>query len=122
MGHHYDEEQRDQAIADAARRHAAAIRTNILTGHEQTLKFAADDLAERMCAPGVTEQLIRSALSCGPLLAGQMLIDMVQKGIDADAELAAIREIERAEKFAKADPDNCRARTRAVAEFRAVAA
>lgn len=98
MGHLSTEEMRDAAIADAARRHAAAVRQNILVGHEQTLTVAADELAHRLSQPGVTEHLICSAMSCGPALAGQMLIDLIQKGIEAGAELAAIKEIERLER------------------------
>lgn len=91
------EEMRDQAIAEAARRHAAAIRTNVLTGHQQTLTSMAEEFADRVSQPGITEHLIRAAMSVGPWIAGRMLLDLIQKGIDAEAEIEAIKEIERAE-------------------------
>lgn len=98
MGHADNEDLRDAAIAEAARRHASAVRQNILTGHEQTLSAQADEFALRVSQPGVTEHLIRAAMSCGPVLAGQMLLDLIQKGINAEAELAAIKEVERMER------------------------
>ena len=88
---------RDLAIAEAARRHAAAMRTNILTGHQQTLETLAEDFAHRVSQPGVTEQLVRATVSCGSAVAGQMLVDLIGKGIDAEAEAAAIKEIEHRE-------------------------
>lgn len=91
------EEQRDLAIAAAARRHAAAMRTNVLTGHQQTLDMLAEDLAHRLSQPNVTQQLVRAALLCGATLAGQVLGDLIQKGIDDAAEIAAVEEIERLE-------------------------
>lgn len=97
MGHADIEELRDQTIADLARRHAAAIATNIRAGHEQTLGTMADEFALRVSQPGVTEQLIRAAMSCGPLQAGQMLIDLIQKGIDGEAGLVAVKEVEHME-------------------------
>jgi hypothetical protein len=83
------------AVAAAARRQAAAIRTNALTGHQQTLEGLAEDFAHRVSQPGVTETLIRTALSCGPSTAGQMLLDLIQKGVDLEAEVEALKEVER---------------------------
>lgn len=97
MGHADTEELRDAAIAEQARSHSAAITTNIRTGHEQTLTTIAEDFSCRVSKPGVTEMLVRTAMACGPRAAGQMLIDLVQAGIDAEAELAAIKEVERME-------------------------
>jgi hypothetical protein len=99
MGHaDFDlEELRDAAIAEQARSHSTTIATNIRTGHEQTLTTMAEDFACRVSKPGVTETLVRTAMACGPRAAGQMLIDLVQAGIDAEAELAAIKEVERME-------------------------
>lgn len=97
MRHLDPEDQRNQAIAEAARRHAAAMRTNVLTGHRQTLETLAEDFAYRLSQPGVTEQLVRTALSCGVHTAGNRLLDLIQQGIDDGAEIAAVKEIERAE-------------------------
>lgn len=97
MRHLDPEDQRDQAIAEAARRHAAAIDTNISAGHEQTLASMADDFAHLLGKPGVSESLIRAARSVGNLGAGQMVNDLIQRCIDADAENEATKEIERAE-------------------------
>lgn len=103
-----NEDLRDEAIAAAARRHAAATRTNVLIGNEKVLHDLGNALGERLCQKGVTEQLIRSSVSCGPHTAGNLLLDLIQKCIDDDAELEAIKEIERIEAAAKSDPDNCR--------------
>lgn len=97
MGHADIEDLRDAEIARLAREHATAIAINIRVGHEQTLSTMAEEFALRAGKPGVTEQLIRAAMSCGPLQAGQMLIDLIQKGIDGEAELVAVKEVERME-------------------------
>lgn len=112
-----NEELRDATIAELARRHAAAMRTNILAGHEQTLKFVADDLGDQLVMPGISELLIRTALACGRHHVGQLLVDLIQKCIDTDAENEALKEVERMEAAGKADPARCRPKTRAVAAF-----
>jgi hypothetical protein len=88
----------DAMLAELTRRHAAAMRTNALTGHQQTLEALAEGLVHKLSGSGVTENLIRAALSMGPLGAGQMLLDMIGKCIDADAECEAIKEMERGER------------------------
>jgi hypothetical protein len=89
----------DEALAAETKRHSAAIRTNCLIGHEQTLASIALGVA---CKIGdddsMFQQLVRTALSCGPATAGQVLIDMINKEIDADAENEAIKELERGER------------------------
>lgn len=97
MGHADIEDLRDAAIAEQARIHAVAIATNIRTGHEQTLSAMAEDFALRVSQPGITELLVRTAYACGPRQVGQMLIDLIQKGVDDQAELAAVKEVERIE-------------------------
>lgn len=87
----------DKHLAEVTKRQAAAMRTNALIGHQQTLESLAEGLAHRLSRSGVTEQLIRTALTCGPLGAGQILMDLITKCVDADAELAALAEIERCE-------------------------
>ena len=86
----------DAAVVEAARRHAAAIRTNILTGHQQTLHDIATDLGDGLADTGVMEQLVRAAFAVGPRTAGQLLLDLIQKCIDTDAENEALKEVERA--------------------------
>jgi hypothetical protein len=90
----------DTAVAAAAREHAKAIRTNALLGHQQTLETLAEDLANRLSLSGVTEQLIRASIVGGPLVAGHLLIDLIQKGIDFEAEVQGTKEVERAERVA----------------------
>lgn len=88
----------DAQLAEVTKRHATAMRTNALTGHQQTLSGLAESLAYRMSQTGVTEHLVRAALSIGPLGAGQMLLDLVGKCIADDAETAALVEMEREQK------------------------
>lgn len=87
----------DRHLAEVTKRHAAAMRTNALTGHEQTLVDLAESLAHRLGQSGVTEQLVRTAL-ISPLTVGQMLLGLVGKCIADDAETAALVEIGRAER------------------------
>lgn len=98
---HERQEEADEAfdaqLAEVSKRHAAAMRTNVITGHKQTLEALAESLAHRMSKPGVTEYLVRAAISCGPLTAGQMLLDLVGKCIADEAETAALVEMDRAQ-------------------------
>lgn len=87
----------DQQLAEVTKRHAAAMRTNVLTGHKQTLEALAESLAFRLAERGNAEHLIRSALSCGPHTAGNQLLDMIDNCISDDAETAALAEMGRAE-------------------------
>jgi hypothetical protein len=87
----------DARLAEAAKRHVAAIRTNALVGHQQTLEQLAEGLAHKMGGKGVTELLVRAVLIGGPLTAGQMLLDLTNKVIADDADNAALVELERAD-------------------------
>jgi hypothetical protein len=87
----------DARLAEGTKRQIAAIRTNALTGHVQTLEQLAEGLAHRMSGKNVTEYLVRAALVGGPLTAGQMLLDLITKCIADDAENAALVELERAD-------------------------
>lgn len=84
-------------LASLKKRHANAIHTNALTGHEQTLEALAEDMTQRLRKPGITEHLVRAALAGGPLTAGQMLLDLVGKGISDAADIAALVEMDRGE-------------------------
>jgi hypothetical protein len=88
----------DRELAEVSKRHAKAMRTNATSGHQQTLEAIASSLGYKLAPDGVSEHLIRSALARGPLLAGQMLLDLIGKCIDEDAETAALVEIDRAER------------------------
>lgn len=68
---------------------AGIVRHLATAGDEATLATLAESMADRLSADGITEQLIRTALSCGPLLAGVMLLDLVGKCIFDGAAAAA---------------------------------
>jgi len=87
----------DAQLAVVTKRHSAAMRTNALTGHQQTLSDLAGSLAHRLGELGNLEMLIRIALSCGPHTAGNRLLDLIDNCIDDDAETAALVEMNRAE-------------------------
>lgn len=86
----------DRELAEVAKRHAAAMRTNILTGHQQTLEALGESLSQRLGERGNIEGLIRTALSCGPHTTGNQLLDMIDNCINDDAETAALVEMDRA--------------------------
>lgn len=88
----------DAQLAEVTKRHAAAMRTNALTGHQQTLSDLAESLAHRMGERGNLEGLIRAALACGPHTAGNQLLDMIDNCVEDDAETAALVEMDRAER------------------------
>lgn len=78
------------ARLDAAMTFEAGIVRHLATaGDETVLAALAEALADRLSAEGITEALIRTALSCGPLLAGVMFLDLVSKCIFDGAAAAA---------------------------------
>ncbi len=87
------DEAYEAALAAETARHEKAIRANALTGHEQTLGHLAERLQDRLVGEGVTEYLIRAALSCGTWTAGQLLLDLVGKCIEDYAEAGATVEM-----------------------------
>ena len=102
------EEQRDAKICELARAHADATKTNVMNSNSKVLHDLSNALGDRLNHCGVSELLIHAALCCGPLTAGQMLIDLIQKCIDADAETEALVEVERMKVAAANEPENCR--------------
>jgi hypothetical protein len=88
----------DEAVTREMPRQAAAIRSNIQSGQAQTLDSVTDDLLERISESGVTQGIVRAALVGGPLAAGQLLLELINKQIENMAELAAIKEVERDER------------------------
>lgn len=98
----HEDEQRalelfDAALIEEMKRQAAAMRTNALTGHEQTLSDLAKSVRYHLGGESITETLIRTAL-ISPLAAGQMFQKMAEKCIEADAETAGLVELERTER------------------------
>lgn len=96
-------EQASDAFNDAtdaampAARLTAVQRAVAAAEDDPTLDNLANDLCERLGRDGVVNTLIRAALSCGPTVAGQMLLDLINKGVELEAENLAIREVESAE-------------------------
>lgn len=88
------DEDFDMAVAAAARFNAADLRNKARNGDDVVLADLDEDLALRLCAPGVGVELIQAVLQFGPAIAGQLLSDLIQKGVDALAEIAAIKEVE----------------------------
>ncbi len=91
------DEMREREIAAQMIRFTRAITHNCLTDTDTALHDTGNALGDALSQPGVAENLIRSALSCGPLQAGQMLLTMIHKCIADEAELEAIKEVERME-------------------------
>jgi hypothetical protein len=87
------DEAYEAALAAETARHEKAIRANALTGHEQTLGLLAEQLQNRLVGEGVTEHLIRAALTCGTWTAGQLLLDLIGKCIADHADAGATVEL-----------------------------
>lgn len=117
MGHMDIEELRDATIAELARKHAAAIRKNVLQGHAQTMRDLGNAVGDRLCDNDLMAQLVRASMVGGALMAGTLMTDTIQRCIDADAEHEALKEVERMERDRAADPASFRAKRRVVAEF-----
>lgn len=106
----------DRELAEVTKRHAAAMRTNATTGHQQTLEALTESLAHRLgererddSECDILSDLIRTALSCGPHTAGNRLLDLIGKCIDDDAETAALVEMDRAQRAGGLDFASIRA-------------
>lgn len=78
-----------EKLAAETTRQTAGLRQLATAGDEEVLAALAESLSLRLSADGITETLIRTALSCGPLLAGTMLFDMISKCIFDGAAAAA---------------------------------
>lgn len=76
-------------LAAATRLKEISIRVGALAGCELTLFDLAELLRDRLTVAGITETLIRTGMSCGPLLAGTVLMDLVSKCIFDGAAAAA---------------------------------
>lgn len=88
----------DAAVAAECGPWAKALRQNIVAGHLQTIDMVVEPFSDRISREGITELVIRTAISMGALAAGQLVLDMVQKCIDAQAEIEAIKEVEKRER------------------------
>lgn len=87
-----------EELTKETHRQDAAMRQRALTGNWQTLTGLAESLALRLGQRGGTENLIRTALSCGSTAAGEQLLKMISECIAEDAETAALGEMEQAER------------------------
>lgn len=102
------DEMREREIATQTARFTRAITHNCLTNADTALHDMGNALVDHLSQPGVSEHLIRSALSCGPLQAGQMLLDLIGKCIADEAEIEAIKEVDRMEEAAQEFSTDCR--------------
>lgn len=108
MGRIDTEELRSTLIDQLTREHAVAIRAKAAAGDAETLHDLGNAVGDRLSQPGVSELMIQTALRSGTTNAGAMVLALVEKCIDADAELEALKEVEQIEAAASADPDNYR--------------
>ena len=90
----------DAAVINAMAAARTTVRQKATAGDPLTLECLFDDLCSRIALPGVGANLIRAALSCGPLVAGQMLLDLIGKGVEEEAEVVAIKAVEAMEVMA----------------------
>lgn len=101
------EKLRDAAIAELTTKHAEALRAKLATGDATALHDMANAVGERLSQPGICELIVGTAVKCGQFKAGTLFSAVVDECVQADAEREAIKEVERMEAAAKADPDNC---------------
>lgn len=87
----------DAALAAETKRQAAAMRTNALTGHEQTLSSLTESFCHELTGKGITEALIVATLT-DPLMTLLLAHLLLKSCIDEDAETAALVEMERGER------------------------
>lgn len=115
------EEMRDEEIRVQTKRHAAAIRANVATDHAQTIENIDEDVSFALSEPRVLAGMIRASKAIGVLTAGQMFDALVEKAIEARAEIAAVKEVERMERAGREeafqDRISCRVLDRAMGQL-----
>lgn len=97
MGHSDTEKLRNSTIRELTETYTAAVMANVRTGHAQTLHDLDNAFGSQLADEGFGKLLLRAAACCGPLEAGNLVLSIMKKCIAADAECAAIKEVERME-------------------------
>ena len=109
------EEIRDAEISRLTRARFAADRASIIASTGRATNDASNSMQEFFASSPDLGELIRTALSGSAEVAGKRFTDLVVKVMQADAELEAIRDVERMERAAQVDTNNFRPTTRSQA-------
>lgn len=89
------EEMREQAISDLIPKHAAEIRERVEAG-AQPIALIADGVTDLLYDGKLAQQLARLSV-CAPIIAGSVLGFLTAHVIAEQAEIEAIKEVERME-------------------------
>lgn len=87
----------DTAVINAMPAARAKIKQAAVAGDAVMLDTLDDALSLRLVRPGVMGNLIRTALNGDAEVTAKMLLDLINKGIEDEAENEAIKAVERAE-------------------------
>lgn len=88
-------EMRDIAIAEKTATHAATIRAAVAAG-EPPIGLIADGVTDLLCDAELAQRLVRTA-ACAPAEVGPAFGALVEQVIAEQAEVEAIKEVEREE-------------------------
>lgn len=109
------EEMRNAKITQLARARFSADRASILAGTGRATNDISNSMQEFFASSPALGELIRTALSGSAEVTGKRFVDLLCKVMQADAEIEAIRDVERMERAAQAEPENFRPTTRSQA-------
>lgn len=84
----------DAAVSLTTIFNANELRKKAQVGDRDVLADLEEELSHRLGVSGVTADLIQAALAYGLGAAGQMITDLIEKAVEALAEVAALKEVE----------------------------
>ncbi|MEC5161892.1 hypothetical protein [Janthinobacterium sp. CG_S6] len=97
------EERREEMIVERLKKHADYTRAQCQAGDAKMLRDIANNLGSLLVEPGVSEEIVKSVALGYAGLAGNLVAKLVNKAIDDDAEVEAIKEVEKLEVDARVE-------------------
>jgi hypothetical protein len=101
------DEMRDALIAEKTAEHIVSIRAKVSAG-ESPIALIADGVTDLLCNDALAQRLVRSAVCLTPHGAGVCVLEFVEQVIADQAEVEAIKEVERMERDRQESADEAR--------------
>lgn len=121
MGHADNEELRDSLIGELTEKQLAKRRAALIAGDRKTMSEVCNSVIDYLSHAADMPELVMKSMTSARAVTGKTFGDVVEKVMRDEAECDAIREVEKLELDAQADPANYKPKTRAVAAFLASA-
>jgi hypothetical protein len=92
--HQFNEEDREDQVAEQIDLHTKAIRFDVFAGNPQTMRAVAERLTDLECGALEAEALVRAAVVGHSALVGVRIASAVQSAIYFEAEARAERSVD----------------------------